>query len=92
MNILKTLTLTLAVLTMAGSVAFAQNMPNSNCPNGRCNASQLGYGSAWSRSNERLSTASPAAGSGAQRLSGTACQLVNFRPSGKSFGRSGRFL
>ena len=32
MNILKTLTLTLtlAVLTMAGSVAFAQNMPNSN--------------------------------------------------------------
>ena len=71
MNILKTLTLTLtlAVLTMAGSVAFAQNMPNSNCPNGRGNASQLGYGSAWSRSNERLSTASPAArpaaGSGA---------------------------
>ncbi len=69
MKTLKTLTLSLALLTMAGSVAFAQYLPNGNCPNGRCNASQPEYGSAWSRSNDRRNTASPAvrpaSGSGA---------------------------
>ena len=79
MKTFKTFTLTLALLTMAGSVAFAQNVPNSNCPNGQCNATQPGYGSAWSRSNnyesaygnsnDRYNTHSPAvrpaSGSGA---------------------------
>ncbi|MDA1231453.1 MAG: S41 family peptidase, partial [Planctomycetota bacterium] len=51
MKTLKTLTLTLALLTMAGGVAFAQYIPNTNCPNGRCNASQPASGSAWSRPN-----------------------------------------
>ncbi len=69
MKTLKTFTLTLALLTMAGSVAFAQFTPGSNCPNGQCNASQPGLGSAWSRSNDRYNTPSsavrPASGSGA---------------------------
>ena len=79
MKTFKTFTLTLALLTMAGSVAFAQYAPNSNCPNGQCNATQPGYGSAWSRSNnyesaygssnDRYNTQSPAvrpaSGSGA---------------------------
>ena len=51
MKTFKTFTMTVALLTMAGSVAFAQYAPGSNCANGRCNATQPGYGSAWSRSN-----------------------------------------
>lgn len=51
MNTSKTFTMTVALLTMAGSVAFAQYTPGSNCANGRCNATQPGYGSAWSQFN-----------------------------------------
>jgi len=51
MRTYKTFTLTLCLLTMAGSVAFAQYNPISNCANGRCNTMQPGYGSAGSRSN-----------------------------------------
>jgi carboxyl-terminal processing protease len=51
MRTFKTFTMTVALLTMAGSVAFAQYAPGSNCANGQCNAVQPGYGSAWSRSN-----------------------------------------
>ena len=51
MKTFKTFTMTVALLTMAGSVAFAQYAPGSNCANGQCNATQPGYGSAWSRSN-----------------------------------------
>lgn len=51
MRTYKTFTLTLGLLTMAGSVAFAQYNPNSNCATGRCNTQQPGYGSAGSRSN-----------------------------------------
>ena len=51
MRTYKTFTLTLGLLTMAGSVAFAQYNSSSNCGNGRCNTKQPGYGSAGSRSN-----------------------------------------
>ena len=78
MKTFKTFTLTLALLTMAGSVAFAQYAPRSNCPKGQYNPLQPGNGSAWSRSNnydsvydagDRYNTRTPAfrpaAGSGA---------------------------
>ncbi len=51
MKAFNTFSLTLAVLTMAGSVAFAQYAPQGNCPNGRCNLSKSNDGSAWSRPN-----------------------------------------
>lgn len=82
MKTFKSFTLTLALLTMAGSVAFAQYIPRPNCPNGRCNAPQPASGSAWSRpntydsangsaidqSNSWSQTVRPATGSGANEF------------------------
>ena len=51
MKSFKTFTLTLGLLTMAGSVAFAQYIPRSNCANGRCSTMQPASGSAWSQPN-----------------------------------------